>query len=86
MPEVRCPTGSDENWQRVDDERGEEWEPRKGQGDQDGGFWLKRERGERVSVALRHSVSTSNHSKILGYFAKGLRRPIDLIFWIRGRS
>ena len=24
MPEVRCPTGSDENWQRVDDERGEE--------------------------------------------------------------
>ena len=24
MPEVRCPTGSDENWLRVDDERGEE--------------------------------------------------------------
>lgn len=45
MPEVRCPTGSDENWQRVDDERGEEREWKRGQGDQDGGFWLKR--GER---------------------------------------
>ena len=46
MPEVRCPTGSDENWQRVDDERGVRRGPRKGQGDQDGGFWLKRGESE----------------------------------------
>ena len=37
-----------------------------------------------MSIALRHSVSTSNLSKIPGYFAKGLRRRlIDLIFWFR---
>ena len=50
MPEVRCPTGSDED--------GKGWMTREeGQKDQDGGFWLKGERrGE--SVVLRHNVST----------------------------
>ena len=57
MPEVRCPTGSDED--------GKGWmtreEGKRGQGDQDGRFWLKRERGERVGVALRPKIPSEFH-------------------------
>ena len=46
LPEVACPSGSDEKWQRVDD------------GDQDEGFWLRR----GGSVVLKHKVSTLTFS------------------------
>ena len=45
MPEVTCPLGNDEKWQRVDDD-----------GYQAGGFWLRR----GGSVVLKYNVSTLN--------------------------
>ena len=56
LPEVTCPSGSDEKWQRVD------WMTKEGRAaghdDQDEGFWLRRV----GSVVLKHKVSTLTFS------------------------